>query len=330
MADRVELAFRRELDRLVPRKSSLLVAVSGGADSVALLHLLVRFAGAWGSRVTVAHLDHGLRRGSRADRRFVERLAAKLGLLCLAERREVLALARRGESPEESARRVRRHFLLDARRGCGADRIATGHNLDDQAETILMRLVRGAGSTALTGMAASGPGPFVRPLLGIERSELRDYLARRGLRFREDPSNRDLRFDRNRLRQLVLPVLVETLNPRAARHLVKAANLLREDSLWLDELARRRLVAAVTVRQGRLSIDCAALVEEPPALSRRIARQALARAGVDGRRVAARHVEGLIDLARGAAGRELHLPGRLAARRGRRRITIGPAAAASR
>jgi tRNA(Ile)-lysidine synthase len=183
---------------------------------VALLHLLRRCGGR-GLRVTVAHLDHGLRRGSREDRRFVERLAREAGLPCVADRREVPALRQRDESPEEAARRVRRTFLLEAARSTGCRRIATGHTLDDQAETILMRLVRGAGPRALAGMARRGPGPFVRPLLGLERAELREYLRRHGLPFREDPTNRDLRFDRNRVRRLVLPLLAETLNPRAAR-----------------------------------------------------------------------------------------------------------------
>jgi tRNA(Ile)-lysidine synthase len=323
MADRLELAFRRGFERLVPRDCSVLAAVSGGGDSVALLHLLRRFAPRRQVSLTVAHLDHGLRRDSRADRRFVERLAAELTLPCTAERREVPLLKRAKESPEEAARRVRRAFLLEARKQCGAALIVTGHTLDDQAETILMRLVRGAGSTALTGMAESGPGPFVRPLLEIERAELRAYLRRRRFAYREDPTNRDLRFDRNRLRRLVLPLLAETLNPRAARHLVKSARLMREDSLLLDRLAEQALSELSSVdRSGRLVLDCPALAGADPPVARRVARLALGRAGADGRRVAARHVEALLDLARGAGGRQLHLPGRLVARRIKRRIVI--------
>ena len=158
MADRVELAFRRAALRLIPDRTEVLVAVSGGADSVALLHLLHKFAGRRAMGVQVAHLDHALRRGSRTDRRFVEQLARRLALPCIADRREVSALRRRDESPEEAARRVRWEFLNEAAIRAGCRCIATGHTLDDQAETILMRLVRGAGATALTGMAESGPG----------------------------------------------------------------------------------------------------------------------------------------------------------------------------
>jgi tRNA(Ile)-lysidine synthetase-like protein len=316
MADRVELLFRRSANRLIPANSAVLAAVSGGGDSIALLHLLHRFARAHGLRITVAHLDHALRRGSRADRRFVERTARDLGRPCIAERREVAALRRKRESPEEAARRVRRAFLLEAARRADCETIATGHTLDDQAETILMRLVRGAGATALTGMAASGPGPFVRPLLEIEREELRDHLRRRGLDYRDDPTNRDLTHDRNRVRRLLLPVLAETLNPRAARHLVQAAQRFREDAEHLDaEAAVALLTVAHRDAAGRLAIDVAALTALASVVGRRLVRLALEEAGADPRRIGARHVEALMDLARGRAGRSAHLPGGISARR---------------
>lgn len=320
---RTELDFQKAARGLIPDRSAILAAVSGGGDSVALLHLLVRLAQGKAVRLTVAHLDHGLRRGSRADRRFVEKLAAELNLPCLGDRREVGSLRRDGESPEEAARRVRRAFLLEARERAGTDLIATGHTLDDQAETVLMRLARGAGATALTGMAPSGPGPFVRPLLQLERATLRDYLRGRGLAFREDPSNRDLRFDRNRVRRLVLPVLREALNPRAARHLVKAAGRFREDALYLDDLAQG-IFAEIsrTEPAGVLLLEAGPLARAPAPLANRIAALALRGAGSDPRRIVARHIEALVDLAGGGSGRELHLPCRIVARRGRKWIRL--------
>jgi tRNA(Ile)-lysidine synthetase-like protein len=316
VGDRTELAFRRSATRLIPEGAGLLAAVSGGGDSVALLHLVHRWARRRRVRITVAHLDHGMRRGSRADRRFVEGMARELGCACLAERREVPALRRKSESPEEGARRVRRAFLLEAMRAAGADTIATGHTLDDQAETILMRLVRGAGATALTGMAPAGPGPFVRPLLGLERTELRAWLARRGLTYREDPTNSDMRFDRNRVRRLVLPVLAEALNPRAARHLVQAAGRFREDALHLDAAAERALPSCARKRgPGRLAIESSSLASFDPTLGRRVARLALLEAGADPRRIGTRHVEALIDLARGGNGRSAHLASGITAHR---------------
>lgn len=323
MADRVELVFLEAAGRLIPREAHVLAAVSGGGDSVALLHLLERIAASRAPRVTVAHLDHGLRRGSRADRVFVERLARSLSLPIVSDRREVTALRRKDESPEEAARRVRRAFLLETAERAGCDRVVCGHTLDDQAETILMRMVRGAGATALTGMADSGPGPFVRPLLGLEREELRDWLRRRGLDYRDDPTNRNLRFDRNRVRRLVLPLLADQLNPRAARHLVKAAELFREDAVHLDGLAREQLEELSRWDgDGRLALDVRRFAELSPPVAKRLARLALQRAGVDARRLLAQHVEGLCDLARGAGGRSLNLPGRRLARRERGRLLI--------
>jgi tRNA(Ile)-lysidine synthase len=222
----------------IAKDDHVVVGCSGGGDSVALLHLFHRLSPRRRPSLLVAHLDHGMRRGSKADRAFVERLAAKLGIPCVSDRREVPAARRKGESPEEAARRVRRGFLLETASRAGATKVALGHTLDDQAETILMRLVRGSGPTALLGMTATGPGPLVRPLLAIERGALRAWLKRRRIAFREDPSNRDLRFERNRVRRIVMPLLAERLNPKAARHLVQGMERLREDARCLDALAQ--------------------------------------------------------------------------------------------
>jgi len=325
MADRIEIQFRRAITALVPDRTSILAAVSGGGDSVALLHLLKHASRGRRYRLVVAHLDHGLRPGSRGDRRFVEQLTEELSAECIADRRVVSELRRRDESPEEAARRVRREFLLEAASLAGVDRIATGHTMDDQAETILMRLVRGAGTTALTGMAESGPGPFVRPLLGFEGRDLRAWLERRGLEYREDPSNRSLQFDRNRVRRLVLPMLAEQLNPRAARHLVKAAGRIREDTLYLDGLATDLADRMTRIdRSGRLIIDLRGLGEVSPVLARRLARIVLERAGSDPRRLGSRHVEALLGLVDAPGRSEIHLPGRMRAKKSKGRIVISP------
>jgi tRNA(Ile)-lysidine synthase len=322
MADAVEIAFHRAARALVPERSHVLVAVSGGGDSVALLHLLHRFAARRSIDLTVAHLDHALRRGSSADRAFVVRLAESLGHPATAERRDVRAARRKGESPEEAARRVRREFLVETARACGASLIATGHTLDDQAETILMRLARGAGPSALAAMAPAGPGPFVRPLLGIERADLRAWLRRRRLRFREDPSNASLAFDRNRVRHLVVPALAKAMNPRAARHLVEAAGRLREDAALLDALARDRFEAIVTRRAEALAVQAAPLAALPHPLAARVARITLEAAGCDPRRISSRHVEALLALATAAPRSTCDLPGPVAASKARTELLL--------
>lgn len=309
-AEPVEIAFHRAATALIPQDTHVLVAVSGGGDSVALLHLLKRIAPRRRLRLTIAHLDHGIRRGSVADRRFVTGLAKELGLPCVAERRSVPEGKRKDESLEEAARRIRRAFLGETARSSGASLVATGHTLDDQAETVLMRFARGAGPTALASMAASGPGPFVRPLLSIERPELRSWLRRKRFPFREDPSNASLAFDRNRVRLLVVPVLAKAVNPRASRHLVEAAARLRADAEFLDVLAAERFQALASRRGGTVAIDAPGLAVLPAPLASRVARLALEAAGCDPRRISSRHVRALIDLLASANGASLDLTGR--------------------
>lgn len=324
MGNYLELAFRRAAERLIDSRKRWLVAVSGGGDSIALLHLMQRFLDGSAEHLVVAHLDHGLRRGSRIDRTFVERRARDLGLDVHADRRDVAQARRRDESPEEAARRVRREFLLEAAELLGCDGIVTGHTLDDQAETVLMRLARGAGPAGLAGIPESR-GPFVRPLLGLERAALRAWLRHHKLDWREDPSNRDLRFDRNRVRRRLLPLLEEHLNPRAARHLAHAAQLLRDDAAYLDRLADQCLGDASRVdREGRPVLRVELVRSFEPVIARRVALAALKRAGVDARRIGSKHVEALLDLAAPPGNREIHLPGKMTARRVRGEIRFGP------
>lgn len=314
MPNALEIAFHRAASALIFERTHLLVAVSGGGDSVALLHLIHRFAYRRQIELTVAHLDHALRRGSAVDARFVGRLASSLELPLIAARRDVAASRRRDESPEEAARRIRRAFLLEAAKDAGAVAIATGHTQDDQAETILMRLARGAGPTALLAMTPSGPGPFVKPLLGIERGALRTWLAKKRLPFRDDPSNVSLAFDRNRVRRLVVPTLAQAVNPAAARHLVEAAARLREDAAYLDALARECFEAIARGRAGVLVVKAAALGALPRAVATRVAHRALVAAGCDPRRISSRQVDAVVALASSARGGGLDLTGRITVR----------------
>ena len=314
MASPLELAFRRAAKRLIDVDQRWVAAVSGGADSIALLHLLSRLFRDRGDRLIVAHLDHGLRRGSVTDRRFVARRADELGLESVSERREVNDRRRRDESLEEAARRERRDFLERVRITSGAHGILTGHTIDDQAETVLMRLARGAGPEALTGIAEEA-GRFVRPLLGLERAALRDWLEHHQIDWREDPSNKDRRFDRNRLRMEVVPLLERALNPRAARNIASAAATLREDAAFLNDWAEREFERLKRVdRAGRLLLSRTALRELPPVLARRVSLFALQAASIDPRRITRRHLEALIDLAEPPGNRLIHLPQKKCAR----------------
>ncbi|HEX8686311.1 MAG TPA: tRNA lysidine(34) synthetase TilS, partial [Pyrinomonadaceae bacterium] len=245
------------------RGERALVAVSGGADSAALLLALAELSGAGllCVELTAAHLDHGLR-GERAgeDARWVEALARSMGLACVVGRADVAGLARAGrDNLEQAARRARYDFLAAAARGAGARSVLVAHTLDDQAETVLLRLLRGSGAEGLSGMAAERPldargeaggGGEVflrRPLLAwARRADTEGYCRERGVEPRADEMNEDERYARVRVRRRLLPLL-ETFNPRVREALARTAELLRADAAALDEAAARLLEEAADV-----------------------------------------------------------------------------------
>src|SRR5262245_17183350 len=266
----------------------LLVAASGGPDSMALLVALAELApeGRW--RMTVAHVDHGLR-GSEGtvERDAVAAIAARLGAPFTERRLEI----ERGAGLETRARRARRRALVAMAQEAGATRIVLGHTADDQAETMLLRLLRGAGRGGIGGMRPAN-GRLLRPLLACTRADVRHFLADRQLAFAVDRSNADLRHARNRLRRLVLPLLAAEFNPRVGRALAALAARLHDEDDLLDTLATARRDGLI--RDGRLAV---AVADEPAALGRRIGRAWLeggTRAGVT-----AEHVERVLALARG-------------------------------
>ena len=176
------------------------VAVSGGADSLALLHILVRLGGPRRWSLEVLHFDHGLRgEESDGDRRFVEELADKLGLPCHVEGADVRAAAA-GANLEQTARQMRYRFFKEVRERRGLDAVATGHTASDQAETVLMRVLRGAAAESLAGIRPVNDGWIVRPLIEVTREDVREWLRSQGLVWREDSSNIDSCYDRNRMR----------------------------------------------------------------------------------------------------------------------------------
>jgi tRNA(Ile)-lysidine synthase len=220
------------------------VAVSGGADSLALLHALRVLAGPRRWRLAVLTVDHGLRPGSAADAAFVADHAKALGL---PARLLTLApgdlAAHRAAGPEGAARAARYEALWPAADELGCRWLATGHTLDDQAETVLLQLLRGAGPDGLAGMAVRS-GRLLRPLLGVRRSETRACCAAAGLPWREDPTNATDAPLRNRVRSRLLPLL-ENLRPGAAQALARTAGIAADDRAWLEPLVAEAVDSAV-------------------------------------------------------------------------------------
>lgn len=275
-----------EEHHLLSPGDAVVIGVSGGPDSLALLFSLRELAGDHRLRLTVAHLDHGLRGAeSESDVAFVGDLAKHLDLPFVLGRADVRELARgRGLGLEEAAREARYGFLARAAEERGAGKVAVGHTRNDQAETVLMRLLRGAGTDGLAGMAAFrrlGRGLLIRPLLETTREETEDYCRRLGVQAREDRTNLDPAYLRNRVRRRLLPLLAEEFNPSIVDGLADLARRMSDEADLLRDLTGEAYESvAVQDEDGRVRLDLEGLTEQPRAIRRRLIRRAVRAAGL--------------------------------------------------
>ncbi len=320
LAERV----RRTVNRfaLLPAGSRVVVALSGGADSVALTRLLGELARPLDVTIAgLAHLNHQLR-GEAADRdeAFCRAVADALGAAIDVERIDVGALARsRHESTEEAGRFARYQFLARAAERLAADRIAVGHTCDDQAETLLLRLLRGAGPRGLAGIYPKF-GSIVRPLLEVTHADLVGYLGDLGQSFCEDETNADQSIPRNRVRHRLIPMLAREFSPGIVEVLAREAAIARDDAAWLEQAAREAAAGVIRPTPEGSVVEVPGLLALPPALARRVLVEALDR-GAGGRMIAFSHAEALLALAAGPEdGAPVDLPGQRARRAGHQLI----------
>jgi tRNA(Ile)-lysidine synthase len=319
-------------NRMISPGDRVGVAVSGGADSVALLRLLEDLREALGITLLVLHLNHALRgEESDTDERFVAGVACQSGLEFISVREDVAGEARRHRwNLEDAARRLRYAFFERVVAQGRATRVAVAHTADDQAETVLARLIRGTGPTGLAGIYPM-MDHVVRPLLEVRREELRDFLRGRGETWREDATNRDTRRMRSRIRQELLPLLERDFSGAIVERLDGLARLARDEEVFWAALVQERFRASVSTRPQGFSIRVSDLVyplsfraaapeaketEAFRVVSQRLVRRIDEELRRDMSRLGATHVEQVLRLAtQGASGQQIQLPGGLTVER---------------
>jgi tRNA(Ile)-lysidine synthase len=277
--------------RMVQNGDAVLIGVSGGPDSVALVHILLAFAPAYSLRIALAHLNHCLRQNeSDRDEAFVTELAKQLALPIHVEREDVHRYQKRHRylSLEEAAREVRYRFYHAIAARFGYDKIALGHHADDNAELILMGLLRGSGPAGLSGIPPVRDDKIIRPLIHMRRSQIMNYVAVKGLDYIEDSSNRDLQFLRNNIRHRLIPELIQPIFEKAL----------------------------IFEKQGSLGLSLEELNQQPLAVKRRLVRKAILKVKGNLRSIAFVHIEAILRLAqKGARAQILDLADRIRIRR---------------
>lgn len=318
------LSYIRKQD-LIRAGDRVGVAVSGGADSVALLRALLELRQELGIVLSVIHLNHGIRGPeSNADAAFVAHLARQYELPMHRAAGDVPAYAKtEGLSLEAAARKLRYALFRTVLNEGSADKIATAHTRDDQAETVLLRLLRGAGTRGLSGIHPAlkyAKGSIVRPMLEISRAQVEAYLKSLGQEWREDSTNRDTAYLRNRVRHSLLPLLERDYNPNIRQLLSESAEVARDEETFWTALTDRMTEDAVEQSDDKVTVRLAGATGEARALQRRMLRLAAERVGLA---LDFHHVEQVLGLLELAKGSEIELPDRWRARRlGKDSITL--------
>ena len=310
------------LKEYIPQGGSLLLAVSGGADSMALADGVLQLINEGYCSAHVLHVEHGLRgEEALADAELVRRFCEEKGLAFTCVHVDVNAYAQGNKlSTEEAARKLRYSALEEKAQELNADFILTAHHSDDQAETVLLKLLRGAGTEGLSGMQVRS-GKILRPLLHLTRGHLENYCALQNINYCYDSSNDDLHYTRNKIRRELLPYLEKNFNPAIKKAVVQSAGILQEDDACLNQMAQEKFQAIANCTDEGVILNVRKWQEVPAALRKRILRQAYFLAG--GKELGYRHTEALDVLClRKTSGKYLQLPQKMQAFYQRGSLTI--------
>ncbi len=300
---------------LLERGDKIVVALSGGPDSVALMDVLAKMAPEMDLQIIAAHFNHELRgRESDEDEIFCRQLTEKYDLPFHARRMD-RSLRKRGESPEDFYRRQRYLFLQEAAEKFKAQKVALGHNMEDQAQTILMRLLQGSSLEGLKGIPLLREGRFIRPLIEISRPEIMEYLKKNNLVYRQDSTNKNTQFLRNKIRIKLIPFLKKEFNPRLENSLAQTAEILRRENDFIKNFVAQALQSDyIRVNDGSYRVDIGWLRGLHPAIRFRLLKSFLETLKPEEKRFSFAHVEALDKIiGNQKTGKKLNLPGMLSA-----------------
>jgi tRNA(Ile)-lysidine synthase len=312
--------------KMITEGDVVLVGVSGGIDSITLLYSLYFLRDNLKCSLIVAHANHGLR-GEESDKEeeFVRKIAGELKLPCVIEKFDVLKyMAEKGLSKQVAARELRYDFFERTKKQYSANKIALGHTADDQAETVLMRLLRGSGMKGMGGIRAvracseqSESNNVIRPLIEVSRDEVAEFAAEKGLRYVEDPSNLKTEYLRNKIRLNLMPILKKEYNPSVIRALSETAEIIRDEDEFLEDYCSSLsgLISPLLIppfvrgRGGGVEINVSKLKGLHIAIQRRVIRIAIKRLKGDLLKISAVHVEDILNsINKGFSGKSLNLP----------------------
>jgi len=301
---------------MIKKGDRILVGVSGGADSLALLHILVHLQASLSIQVYAAHVNHGLRGDeAKADALFVEEKCREWGVPFFLKEEDVHHLSKVWRISEESAGRVVRYqFFEQVLNEIGGHKIALAHHRDDQAETILHHIIRGTGMKGLQGMSPVRDGKYIRPLLEVSRAEIEEYCRKNKLEFRVDRTNQESCYTRNKIRHLLIPFIAKEFNPNISETLVRMAEILREEEDFLQGICAEISAKICRAKEDLVEIEKAGFLSCHRAVKRRILRLSLEKLQHGLQELQLSHIDGVIDLVESSSvGSMLYLPGNILA-----------------
>ena len=285
---------------LFERKEKILIAYSGGVDSTGLLNLLMELQEEWHFELFLGHFNHRLRLSADEDEQFVRNTAREYSLPLFVDSRDVRSYAMsRRLNLEEAGRILRYDFLKKTAFKIDGAKIATGHTMTDQAETFLMRIMRGSGLRGLASIFPVVEGMIIRPLIRIEREEIEVYLKKEGKGFRVDESNFDRRFLRNRIRLMLVPCIKENFEPKIIPHIGKLVSILQEEEALLEKMAKEEAQKAILQNASQFQLDLKFVSSLPLGLARRVVRDFVLKSRGNLRGISFEDVESILRLDEG-------------------------------